>query len=205
MFFISSISVRATPPMRDFRALAAIGFALGGASAAVADPAVNRYQPKVVAEPPPLRVEVIDGVRFRDIGSQAIYRLFGVDACAPGQTAHLGRQSWPCGTMATAWLVQATLNAWVACITIREDGDEHVARCSTARRPDLAAAMLEDGVAVLTPATAVDAQVAAYATAEAQARKTFRGIWASAFEMPWVWRARHGASVHAAGERETAP
>jgi endonuclease YncB( thermonuclease family) len=186
-------------------ALAAFGIFLSAAPAASADSSVSRYEPKAAPEPSPLRVEVIDGVRFRDIESKAIYRLFGVDVCAPGQTATLGRQAWPCGTMATAWLVKATLNAWLACVTIRKNGDEQVARCSTARHPDLAAAMLEDGVAVLAPATSAEAPVAAYAAAEAQARKSFRGLWASAFEMPWDWRARHGAGSFARDERERAP
>jgi len=205
MCFISSISDRATLSMPEFRALAAIGFLILGASAVAADPTVGRYEPKAAAEPTPLRVEVIDGVRFRDIGSQAIYRIFGVDACAPGQMASLGRQAWPCGTIATAWLVKATLNAWVACVTIRMDGDEHVARCSTSRHSDLAAAMLDEGVAVLAPATSSDAPVAAYAAAEARARKGYLGLWASAFEMPWEWRARHGDRTLAGNGMETAP
>ena len=189
----------------EFRSVAAVGFALCGVSATLADPAVARYEPKVAAETPPLRVEVIDGVRFRDIETRTNYRLFGVDACAPGQMASLGRQAWPCGTMATAWLVKATLNAWVACVTIRIEGDEHVARCSTARHPDLGAAMLDEGVGVLAPANSSEQPVSAYAAAEAQSRKTFRGVWASAFEMPWDWRARHHGRTLAGNERETGP
>lgn len=191
--------------MSEFRAFATIGFLLLGATAGVADPIVGRYEPKAAAAPTPLRVEVIDGVRFRDIGSEAIYRIFAVDACASGQMARLGHQAWPCGTVATAWLVKATLNAWIACVTIRMDGDEHVARCSTARYPDLGAAMLDEGVAVLAPATSSDAPVAAYAAAEARARKRYLGLWASAFEMPWEWRARHGDRTLAGNGTEAAP
>ena len=191
--------------MPEFRALAAIGFFILGATAAGADPAITRYEPKAAAEPTLLRVEVIDGVRFRDIETKATFRLFGIDACAPRQMASLGRQAWPCGTMATAWLVKATLNAWVACVTIRIDGDEHVARCSTARHPDLGAAMLDEGVAVLVPANSSDAPVAAYAAAEARARKGYLGLWASAFEMPWEWRARHGDRTLAGNGMEAAP
>ena len=205
MCFTRSISVRAIPQMRKAPALAAIGAAFFGLSAASADAAAPQsfYQPKATAQMMPLRVEVIDGVRFRDIESGTIFRLFGIDACAPGQMAKFGRQPWPCGTMATAWLVKATLNAWIACVTVRVDGGEHVARCSTADHPDLGAAMLEQGVAVLAPATSPQPPVPAYAASEAQARKTSRGVWASAFEMPWDWRARHRDEAHAAGQGQT--
>jgi endonuclease YncB( thermonuclease family) len=192
--------------MRNTPALAAVGFALLGTSVASAESAApDIYQPRTAAQTPPLRVEVIDGVRFRDIETHTIFRLFGVEACAPQQTAKFGRQPWPCGTMATAWLVKATLNAWVACVTIREEGDERLARCSTAHYPDLGAAMLEEGVAVLAPATPAESPVAAYAAAEARARKAFRGLWASAFEMPWEWRARHPAAAPVGPQGQTRP
>lgn len=188
-------------PRREAAVFVLIGFAFFGASSGAAETAAAQpslYQPKAAAQASPLRVEVIDGVRFRDIETKAIFRLFGVDACAPGQVARLGGQSWPCGTMATAWLVKATLGAWVACATIRDEGDEHIARCATANHPDLAAAMLEEGDAVLAPATSGEAPVAAYAAAESQARKAFHGVWSSAFEMPWDWRAAHPDAAQAA-------
>ena len=188
-------------PRREAAAFALIGFAFFGASSGMAETAAAQpslYQPKAVAQASPLRVEVIDGVRFRDIETKAIFRLFGVDACAPGQVAMLGRQSWPCGTMATAWLVKATLGAWVACVTIRDEGDAHVARCATANHPDLGLAMLEAGDAVLAPATSGEAPVAAYVAAESEARRAFRGVWSSAFAMPWDWRAAHPDAAHAA-------
>lgn len=160
------------------------------------------YQPRTAAQVPPIRVEVIDGVRFRDIETKAVYRLAGVDACAPGQIATLGKQPWPCGTMATAWLVNAALNKWLACVTIRDEGDEHVARCATASHPDLGAAMLGEGIAVLAPAASNEPTTGAYAAAEQQARKAYRGLWSSTFQMPWEWRVEHatGSQTAAAGE-----
>lgn len=172
--------------------LAALLMATATPSAAQSvGPVPGYYQPKIAPQVQPMRVEVIDGVRFRDIETRALYRLVGIDVCAPEQTASLGRQPWPCGTMATAWLVGATLNKWLSCAIVRDDGDERLARCATTAHPDLAAAMLREGVAVATPADPNEPAIRAYQIAEQQARKAFRGLWSSTFQMPWEWRAEH--------------
>jgi endonuclease YncB( thermonuclease family) len=147
------------------------------------------YSPKAAVQSPPLRVEVIDGTRFRDIETHEAYRLYGIDTCAPDQSARLGRQAWPCGTMATAWLVTATLNTWLACATLRDDAGEHLVRCASAGHPDIAADMVREGVAVTIPATQDDPGIRSYALAEQDARKAYRGLWSSTFQMPWEWRA----------------
>jgi len=152
------------------------------------------YTPNSALQTPPLRVEVLDGTRFRDIETQAIYRLYGVDACAPGQTARLGRQPWPCGTMAAAWLVSATLDKWLACNILRDDRGEHLARCASPDHPDISASMIRDGVAVTAPTTDRDPAIRAYVSAERDARRAHRGIWASTFQMPWEYRASAGRS-----------
>lgn len=159
-----------------------------GAQSTPAEPA-GIYRPVSPAQSVPLRVEVLDGRRFRDVETGAIYRLYGIDTCAPGQTARLGRQPWPCGAVATAWLVGATLNRWLSCATIREEAGEHLARCASAAHPDLAAGMIRDGVAVTLPSGGSDPVVRAYGIAEREARKTYRGLWASTFQMPWEFRA----------------
>lgn len=156
------------------------------------DSGPGRYRPKLTTQVPPMRVVVVDGVRVRDIETGKVYRLFGIDACAPAQTAMLGRQPWPCGTVAIAWLVNATLNKWLTCAPIREQAGEQVARCATASHPDLSAVMLKEGLAVAAPAADGDPAIRAYSVAEEQARKAFRGLWSSAFQMPWDWRGEHG-------------
>lgn len=150
------------------------------------------YTPNSTLQSPPLRVEVLDGSRFRDIETDAIYRLYGIETCAPGQTARLGRQPWPCGTVAAAWLVSATLNKWVACNILRDDRGELLARCASPDHPDIGADMIRDGVALTAPATDQDPAIRAYVSAERDARKAYRGIWASTFEMPWEYRASAG-------------
>ncbi|WP_245573049.1 thermonuclease family protein [Lichenihabitans psoromatis] len=148
------------------------------------------YEPGSVPQATPLRVEVLDGTRLREIETGAVYRLYGIATCMPGQDAHLGRQPWPCGTMATAWLVTATLGKWLSCATLRDEAGEHLARCASADHADLIAAMLRDGIAVTLPPTEQDPSIRAYTSAEREARKAYRGLWASSFEMPWDYRVR---------------
>lgn len=163
------------------------------------------YTPNSALQSPPLRVEVLDGTRFRDIETQAVYRLYGIDTCAPGQTAHLGRQPWPCGTVAAAWLVSATLNKWVACNILRDDQGERLARCASADHPDIGADMIRDGVAMALPPTDQDTAIRAYVSAEREARKAYRGIWASTFQMPWEYRANDGRRAFATTGAKAAP
>ena len=194
MSFTSSTSALATMPQRETvlsTVLILVASSFGLADAQSVDRDVGIYAPKVPLQSPPLRVEVIDGLRFRDIETGDVYRLYGIETCAPNQTAQRGRQPWPCGTMATAWLVTATLNTWLACNTLRDETEDHLVRCSTSGHPDIAADMLRAGLAVAKPGTEQDPVIRAYARAEEDARKAYRGLWSSTFQMPWDWRASH--------------
>lgn len=135
----------------------------------------------------PMRVVVLTPTTFQDVETGQIYRLYGIDACEAGQTATLGKQTWPCGVVATAWLVTATLNKWVVCAPVRTDGVVIVGRCATGDKPDIAADMLKAGLAVTLPADP-DRLIPAYAELEREARKAYRGLWASSFQMPWLFR-----------------
>ena len=192
-----------------FRAFAVFALLLGAPPLALAQgdvaPLPGRSAPSRAPQSPPLRVEVLDGARFRDIETKTIYRLYGVETCAPGQMARLGRQSWPCGAVATAWLVAATLDKWVACNILREEHGERLARCASADHADIGADMLREGVAVTPPPTEQDPAIRAYAAAEREARKAYRGLWASSFEMPWEFRAHLSAQAATTLERKAAP
>ncbi len=184
------------------------GVAVLGSQAGMAQtpaPAPGVYSPKAAVQSPPLRVEVIDGTRFRDIETHEAYRLYGIDTCAPDQSARLGRQAWPCGTMATAWLVTATLNTWLACATLRDEASEHLVRCASAGHPDIAADMVREGVAVTVPATQDDPAIRSYAQVEQDARKAYRGLWSSTFQMPWEWRASRDAKRQPVARDEATP
>lgn len=144
---------------------------------------------------PPLRVEVLDGLRLRDVETGAVYRLYGIAVCASSQRARIGPQPWPCGTMAAAWLVTATLTHWIACRVIRDDAGERLARCASAEHPDLAADMLHQGLAVLTPATAQDPAIRAYGEAERDARQGRRGLWSGTMPVLTPDRTAEGAAA----------
>jgi hypothetical protein len=62
---------------------------VGVAQTPAASPGV--YSPKAAVQSPPLRVEVIDGTRFRDIETHEAYRLYGIDTCAPAGGSPLPR------------------------------------------------------------------------------------------------------------------
>ncbi|OYU86404.1 MAG: nuclease [Bradyrhizobiaceae bacterium PARB1] len=195
-----------SPPKLVVAALSGLAVLGGGASLAqTPDAASGLYSPKAAVQSPPLRVEVIDGTRFRDIETHAVYRLYGIDTCAPDQTAQRGRQPWPCGTMAIAWLVTATLNVWLACSTLRDDAGEHLVRCASAGHPDIAADMVREGIAVARPPSPHDPGIRAYALAEQDARKAYRGLWSSTFQMPWDWRVGSDGKRRATASGEVTP
>ena len=154
-----------------------------GASALASD----SYSPPLTASTSPMRVEVLSATSFIDVETRQTYRLYGIDACDPSQKAALGKQTWACGIVAMAWLTTATLNRWVVCTPIREGAGVKVARCATGDIPDLAAEMLKIGHAVTLPG-AEDRRIPTYARHERDARAAYRGLWASSFQMPWIWR-----------------
>lgn len=166
---------------------------------------LTRYEPQSQAQTKPMRVEVIDGRSFRDIESDAVYRLWGIDVCGADQTALLGRQPWPCGTMARAWLVTATLGKWVSCNVLDTTRGVSSVRCSSSNFPDLALAMLREGQAVTLPQDREPKQVKAYLAAQESARKAFRGLWGSAYDMPWVHRAKSVPAVAITPDSVAAP
>ena len=194
------------PERRAAALLASAAFGLAASGAANAQELAGHvHRPGGPPQLPPLRVEVLDGRRFRDVETGTVYRLHGIDTCAPGQTARLGRQTWPCGVTATAWLVNATLNRWLSCAVVRNEGAETLARCASAAHHDVAAAMVRDGVAVSLPGSEQDAVVRVYAAAERDARRAHRGLWASTFQMPWDYRGGRAGGGVADLAREAAP
>ncbi|MBZ6078823.1 thermonuclease family protein [Microvirga puerhi] len=139
---------------------------------------------------PPMKVRVVDGDTFEDPSTRTVYRLAGVDACETDQRAALDGQPWPCGAVATAWLVQATLGKAVTCIPAGADAHRRIlARCATQDHGDLAAAMIRAGIAVAYRYRGRPTEQA-YADLEEQARKDRKGLWQSEFEMPWEYRQR---------------
>lgn len=155
-----------------------------------AAPVPEAYSPRPSTSAVPMRVEVLSATSFLDVETKQVYRLYGIDACDVRQTATLGKQTWPCGIVAMAWLVTATLNKWVACTVIRQHEGANIGRCATGDQPDLAAEMLKVGYAMTLPG-AEDRLIPTYPQIEKDARVAYRGLWASSFQMPWTYRQQH--------------
>ena len=181
--------------MRRFHKLLLASALCFHATAIYAEPATNQsvYTPKAPMQSTPVRVEVIDGVTFRDIETGLVYRLFGIDTCQLDQIANLGRQPWQCGAAAIAWLTTATLNKWVSCNPLREKDGRRLSRCSSSEHADLAGDMIKEGLAVCLP-DAEDQHVRSYLLDQDQARKAYKGLWSSQFAMPWNYRAKQAAT-----------
>ena len=147
------------------------------------------YTPRETVQRTPMRVSVLDGRSFREVGTGATYRLYGIETCELGQFAEFGPQRWPCHVVPVAWLVAATLNKWVACNVVAEkDGIRH-ARCASNEFPDMGLELLRTGAAVVDVAES-GPLIDLYRNAEADAKRSARGLWGSTFEMPWAYRQR---------------
>lgn len=147
------------------------------------------YTPRETVQRTPMRVSVLDGRSFRDVGTGASYRLYGIETCESGQFAELGPQRWPCDVVPVAWLVAATLNKWVACNVVVEKDGVRQARCASNDFPDIGLELLRIGAAVVDVAES-GPLIDLYRNAEAEAKRSARGLWGSTFEMPWAYRQR---------------
>lgn len=129
------------------------------------------------------RAEAVDGDTLR-IGSTRV-RLIGLDAIELDQNCTgRGDVDWACGQAARSFLARALRGDITTCH--HEGRDRYgrtLARCATAAG-DLGDAIVRAGWAV------ADLE---YGLALAEARLNGRGIWASRFDDPAVWRQNHGA------------
>jgi endonuclease YncB( thermonuclease family) len=145
------------------------------------------YNPRFQENTVPFLVEVTGATKFKDVATGKTYRLYGVEGCAAGQYATAGNQKYLCGIQAQGWLISATLYNAVICTPVRVEHDVTVARCASGQYPDIAQEMLSLGLAVMSP-KAEDQLIPEYAKVEGDARKEFRGLWRSEFEMPWTYK-----------------
>jgi endonuclease YncB( thermonuclease family) len=128
---------------------------------------------------------VIDGDTI-EIRGQRI-RLYGIDAPESRQICTLDGKPWLCGKDAAMHLDDLISRRTVRCDA--KDTDRYgrmVAVCSVGNT-ELNARMVEDGFAVAYRKYGGNR----YDQEENQARQEKIGVWASDFEMPWVWRKTH--------------
>jgi endonuclease YncB( thermonuclease family) len=124
--------------------------------------------------------DVIDGDSLRIAGREI--RLEGIDAPEYHQTCRKDGAETPCGRQARDRLVGLVSRGPIACAV---DGHDRYGRdLATCRagEVEINAAMVRQGAAV---------SFGRYDTEEAEARAAGRGLWATEFERPAAWRARH--------------
>lgn len=127
---------------------------------------------------------VVDGDTF-SVGPDRV-RLWGVDAPEGRQICQNGQgRDYACGDAARDRLVGLIGGRVVRCeVRDRDPYGRAVARCA-AGSTDLGEAMVRAGWAI----DYVQFSRGAYASAEAEARRARRGLWAGHFEAPSTWRA----------------
>jgi len=127
---------------------------------------------------------VVDGDTF-SVGPERV-RLWGVDAPEGRQVCQNAQgEGYACGDVARDQLVGLIGGREVRCeVRDRDPYGRAVARC-LAGSSDLGEAMIRAGWAV----DYVQFSRSAYASAEAEARRARRGLWAGRFETPSTWRA----------------
>jgi endonuclease YncB( thermonuclease family) len=126
----------------------------------------------------------IDGDSLRT--SREDIRLLGIDAPELFQTCRDARgRQWACGREAHTKLKALVSRGDVRCTSTGRDRFNRVlAICSAGPVADVGEIMVRDGLAV-------DFMNGRYAGAEAEARRSRRGIWAGQFEQPQEWRRRN--------------
>jgi len=127
---------------------------------------------------------VVDGDTF-SLGAERV-RLWGVDAPEGRQVCQDGQgRGYACGDVARDQLSRLIGGQAVRCeVRDRDSYGRAVARC-LAGSTDLGEAMVRAGWAV----DYVQFSRGAYASAEVEARRARRGLWAGRFETPSTWRA----------------
>ena len=127
---------------------------------------------------------VVDGDTF-SVGAERV-RLWGVDAPEGRQVCQNAQgQGYACGDVARDQLVGLIGGREVRCeVRDRDPYGRAVSRC-LAGSTDLGEAMVRTGWAV----DYVQFSRGAYASAEVEARRARRGLWAGRFETPSTWRA----------------
>lgn len=133
----------------------------------------------------------IDGDSFTMTQSsgQATIRIEGIDAPEYRQTcARADAAPWPCGAEAFAALSALLVEPGLDCIVAAEDRfNRRIARCGTARTPDIGAAMVARGLAIANGR----GDYPPYSFEQEQAEDARRGIWQGRFDRPADWRQAH--------------
>lgn len=130
------------------------------------------------------RASVLSGDTIELQGQEI--RLLGIDAPETAQTCwDAGGESWPCGQRAALALSDMIGAAIVTCKGIRRDREKRLIAVCRAGEENLNVWLVAEGWAL-----AYRNHSMAYVAAEEAAREGASGLWAGAFEPPWVWRTK---------------
>ena len=109
--------------------------------------------------------------------------LHGVDAPEAAQSCRQGGQTWRCGLVATARLIEATLGWDLRCEEQGRDRNGRVVAVCRVGDLNLNAWLVSQGWALAERQASPD-----YAAEQAGAVTAGSGIWGSDFVPPWNWR-----------------
>ena len=129
--------------------------------------------------------QIIDGDTI-DLEGVRI-RLAGIDACELDQVAKIGTETWPCGTLAKARLVELAAGADVRCIWSELDlYGRALAICDIyGTNLVLNEVMLQEGLAVAYRGSEEGYVLdPSYEAIEVKAKQTQMGLWKTDFELP---------------------
>jgi len=127
---------------------------------------------------------VIDGDTLRMLGW--VLHLYGADAVEGPQSCRYEGIRYPCGAMATAYLVELTLGRDVVCTGVDKNrSGELLANCHVDGK-ELNALMVASGWAL-----ANTKETTLYVSEEGRAKERKSGLWRGEFVRPWVWRIKH--------------
>lgn len=124
---------------------------------------------------------VVDGDTLR-VGRERI-RIQGVDAPELSQLCGSGRDRWPCGRGAAAFLRRHVEGRALACERRDTDRFGRVVAICRLRGSDVGRLLVEAGWA-----TAYRRYSLTYVASEERARKAARGIWRGRFQSPSAYR-----------------
>jgi len=117
-------------------------------------------------------------------------QLYGIDTCETRQSAQRDNQEWPCGAVATAWLVTKTLDREVLCRPSIVRSGVTFAQCFV-NGIDIAEMGLSEGMLIISK-DEENLPPSQYISLEQDAKARKRGLWSSDFVDPVQWRRDNG-------------
>ena len=124
---------------------------------------------------------VTDGDSIKIAGQKI--RLLGIDAPEGRQFCEAEGTKYPCGAMATSWLVQQTLGETVRCEGSQKDKYRRLLAICFVDDKNLNAGIVSAGLAL-----AYRHYSSTFISQEDEARSAKRGLWRGQFVKPWDWR-----------------